>query len=98
MILPTSAPAILPTIAPAGPNTEPTAWPATERTRAAIGIPVGLRCIAASALYLSRRERSDRMATCDPGEGFRSIERPHTPPLSSARPRPPTPDTHARAR
>jgi hypothetical protein len=27
--------------------------------------------------HLSRRERSDRIARCDPGEGFRCIDRPH---------------------
>src|SRR3982074_2762047 len=28
-------------------------------------------------LHLSHRERSDRIDRCDPGEGFRSIDRPH---------------------
>ncbi|QOZ12423.1 hypothetical protein XH96_37130 [Bradyrhizobium sp. CCBAU 51765] len=35
---------------------------------------MGIRAGASASVHLSRRERSDRIERCDPGEGLRSTE------------------------
>src|SRR5436305_10638990 len=62
--------------------------PTLMKSRASMGcsrVPDAARGILHAAaqsrdrLHLSRRERSDRIARCDPGEGLRSTARPNAP-------------------